>query len=535
MNRRLSAVIALAFGITWSVALTGILNMPLTHAGVQDAVYYVDRNNPAASDSNPGTEALPWRTIQKAANTVSPGDTVYVKTGIYDERVTINRDGSPAAKIAFKALPRRSVQVLHGFNVSADAIRIEGFDITHNLGGWLNGGIWIAGHDIEIVDNYIHNVPGAGIQPSWAGDVWRNVYIANNYIYGCNKGLEVSGDNWLVENNEIERLIQPSGGYDADYMRFFGANHIIRRNYMHGTRPEEIGNSHTDCFQTFSDNNSSAHNILIEYNQCLDFAHQVFMMGGNGASHSNITIRYNVFQGFTAWGVCAQNIQDLYVYNNTWVGLGTGDPASYHGVGFRFGSTGTVKNNIFVKSLSSYWRDAESSYVSGHNLIFECRDDPNPGSPTDFLDTDPLFTTPADILGPDGIPWTADDGLQLQAGSPAVAGGEGGTFIGAYAFVPSLVLQGRGADAMIHLAWTVNATLPTSSTWHITYGSQAGTAYLPITDIISPTRAYTLTGLTNYAWYTVTLNAMLDSVPILTDTVRVMPTDRFVYLPLVLR
>jgi hypothetical protein len=34
-------------------------------------------------------------------------------------------------------------------------------------------------------------------------------------------------------------------------------------------------------------------------------------------------------------------------------------------------------------------------------------------------------------------------------------------------------------------------------------------------------------------WYTVTLNAMLNSTPFLTDTIELMPTDRFVYLPIV--
>jgi len=87
----------------------------------------------------------------------------------------------------------------------------------------------------------------------------------------------------------------------------------------------------------------------------------------------------------------------------------------------------------------------------------------------------------------------------------------------------------------IYLTWKVNVTLPTTSTWRIDYGSQTGTAYLPITDIISPMRAYTLTGLTNYAWYTVTLHAMLGETSWLSDTVWAMPTDRFVYLPLVLR
>ena len=105
-------------------------------------------------------------------------------------------------------------------------------------------------------------------------------------------------------------------------------------------------------------------------------------------------------------------------------------------------------------------------------------------------------------------------------------------------YVPSPVLlhlDGIPANQAIHLAWTVNTTLLVTATWCISYGSQTGTAYLPIAGIISPTRVYTLTGLTNYVWYTVTLNAMLDSTPFLTDTVRVMPTDRFIYLPLVLK
>jgi len=97
-----------------------------------------------------------------------------------------------------------------------------------------------------------------------------------------------------------------------------------------------------------------------------------------------------------------------------------------------------------------------------------------------------------------------------------------------------LVLSGTPADQSIHLTWTVDVTLPVTSTWQIVYDGPTGDQPSPISGIISPTRAYTLTGLTNYTWYTVTLNGMLDSTPFLTDTVRVMPTDIFVYLPVVL-
>jgi hypothetical protein len=49
------------------------------------------------------------------------------------------------------------------------------------------------------------------------------------------------------------------------------------------------------------------------------------------------------------------------------------------------------------------------------------------------------------------------------------------------------------------------------------------------------TRSYTLTGLTNYTTYDITLNAMLADTAVLTGTVSIMPTDIFVHLPAIYR
>jgi hypothetical protein len=94
-------------------------------------------------------------------------------------------------------------------------------------------------------------------------------------------------------------------------------------------------------------------------------------------------------------------------------------------------------------------------------------------------------------------------------------------------------LRGRPADRAVYLDWEVLSGLPVTSTWRIAYTGLPGAQASPVTGLGSPTRAYTLTGLTNYTWYTVTLSAMVNVMPIMTGTLRVMPTDRFVYLPLV--
>ena len=124
------------------------------------------------------------------------------------------------------------------------------------------------------------------------------------------------------------------------------------------------------------------------------------------------------------------------------------------------------------------------------------------------------------------LTWTLNQGISLAYEGAAPD-------LGAYEFLPAVMLMGSPANQSIYLHWTINITPPITSTWRIAYYSQ--TVPITINNIISPTRAYTLTSLTNYAWYTVTLNAMLDSTPFLTDSIVLMPTDRLVYLPLVQR
>jgi hypothetical protein len=160
----------------------------------------------------------------------------------------------------------------------------------------------------------------------------------------------------------------------------------------------------------------------------------------------------------------------------------------------------------------------------------------DPGDfPDDLVNVNPLFAAPA-----------ADD-YHIQADSPAIDAGmnvgvttdlEGthrpqgsGYDIGAYEFTPALELWGVPANQTILLGWSVNQTLPITATWTISYTGPPGNQPSPITGLSESTRAYTLTGVTNYSPYKFTLNAMLSGTPILTDTVTVMPSDTLIYLP----
>ena len=68
------------------------------------ATYYVRKNgsdaNTAGQAQNPATA---WLTIDKAANNVAAGDTVYVGAGTYRESVTMDTSGSSGSQITFVA------------------------------------------------------------------------------------------------------------------------------------------------------------------------------------------------------------------------------------------------------------------------------------------------------------------------------------------------------------------------------------------------------------------------------------------------
>jgi hypothetical protein len=149
--------------------LGGFLALPLAAAD-----FYV---SPTGNNGNPGSLASPWRTIQHAAGTVPAGSTVFLRGGIYSEKVEIYVSGNAIdGPIVFKAYPGEE-PVLDGTGLSFDPVnsnalitiydqsylRIEGLTLrnlktaTRYL---VPIGILVENesHHIELVDNVIHDI-----------------------------------------------------------------------------------------------------------------------------------------------------------------------------------------------------------------------------------------------------------------------------------------------------------------------------------------------------------------------------------------
>ena len=434
--------------VRWSPFCLVVLSAILLNARpARASVYVVDQAAPGAADTNAGTEESPFKTIQRAADAARPGDTVCVMAGRYDERVKVKTSGAEGQPITFQAMPRRSA-IVNGFDLSASHIRVAGFEITAEKP---DTAVQLGGSYCEVLDNYIHDMmEGVGSTGEYSAVTHNR--IAYNKVYHSEFGFILSGNDWMVENNEVCRLwmYAPGRQYDdCDYSRFFGQGCVERYNYYHGSIPKEIKTAHVDCIQTFLNNGGMAKDLVFEYNTCFDF-HQGCMV--ESAPHigsvRNWTFRGNIYSTNGAprfvrggWGLDICQTLDVTIENCTISSVNW----SCIGLRGKESTNGQIRNNILC--------DAERAVVDGdrdfthanpvmeYNLTFlQTKDWPLAGE-TNINNKDPMFV---DANRRD---------FRLKKGSPAIGAGKGGVTIGAMEYPNVYYVDPRHPAAADEPAW----------------------------------------------------------------------------------
>lgn len=105
-KRRLLSIILIA---VFLISLLPVA-LPVTKAMALDETPTLWVDGTLGDDTTgDGTEANPYRTIQKASDMTVPGDTVMIKPGTYFERIIITKTGTPEAPITYKATERQGV------------------------------------------------------------------------------------------------------------------------------------------------------------------------------------------------------------------------------------------------------------------------------------------------------------------------------------------------------------------------------------------------------------------------------------------
>lgn len=324
-----------------------LLVLAVMTSSLSAATYYV---SPTGSDSNPGSQELPWKTIQKAAQVAKAGDTVIVLPGTYQEAVDITAaSGQPGQPIIFRA--QGEVILLGDWNVGTYSvprhyITISGFHFR-------DAGMTLRG-DFNVVENCVFEGPAGGLGISWhptADPPSANVIVRGNQfrdfgqVVVMNTGAKTT--NVIIENNTWENI-------EGDVLRLFGQGHVFRNNVVRGLT--ETG-FHADIFQVYDNNNEPSLDMLIEKNQFLDSTGSLCMVLNRGASAiGNWEWRNNLIVNVA--GVCQIAAPYFKFYNNTFVNSGTNTAGPillrYYGDSeYAFAHDTIIKNNIFV-GCSSY-------------------------------------------------------------------------------------------------------------------------------------------------------------------------------------
>ena len=183
-----------AAGCGLALALALAAGACLVASAAAAATYHVD---PSGDDAGAGSAASPWRTVQHAADSVVPGDTVVVHPGVYVESVLIATSGTAGAPVVFRGEPGAILECpdpeasLSAFAVASGVghVVVEGFTAR---GGYHETILLRAdAHDIVLRDLDLHE-NRTGIWVAGAHDVVvEGCSIRDNTVHG----LRVLGDS----------------------------------------------------------------------------------------------------------------------------------------------------------------------------------------------------------------------------------------------------------------------------------------------------------------------------------------------------
>jgi len=419
----------------------------ITSSIVWSKIYYVDKNNPLANNANSGTEASPWLTIQHAVDMVNAGDAVYIRGGIYYERVMLTGSNGIEGKsgneidgyITYAGYPGESI-ILDGrsFNWGAafvsgkyaigsrvvNYIRIK--DLTaRNYQGYGRGISFennqenpknsIGSHHIIIENVTICGNGNAGIwieggDESVRGDS-HHIIVRNCHVYNNgNHGIKFDGDVPGVINREhihdsiIEDCVVYNNGLSSEgigihvstgHYDIIVRNNTVYNNKRQGIAAHEVRDSIYENNDVYSNGQGpevqdegiviwTSYNMTIRGNIIHDNQGNGIEIWNDLQGKSTPTIENNIIYNNNKGGLSlSSEINNAKIYHNT-IALNKGAGLYIHYSGFGH----EIKNNIFYKNNTQI-SSTSNNNTFNYNLYYP--DVSFNGKDDYFISTDPLF------------------------------------------------------------------------------------------------------------------------------------------------
>lgn len=307
------------------------------------ATYYVDTNSSsAADDGSHGSESLPWKTLQYAADNVEAGDMVLVKDGNY-VGFQISTSGTGSEPITFKSVNKLGAVITQRNPITAHGINVEGGDYV-------------------VIDGFkVVSMPSRGIRVVTArGVVVKNCEISGSAVQNILTGYapEIKIINNISYGALLEHGIYVSNGVEGDDYP------VIRGNVVYNNNTNGI-QINADCYSQDSPNDGIISKAIIEDN---------IVFGNNAKGLSLISMQDSIVQNNViydnggAGGIhltdepgCGDPSDNNIVVNNTIVENDT------YGIQITDEATGNIIfNNIAI--ASALFRTIMEDGASGNHI-----------------------------------------------------------------------------------------------------------------------------------------------------------------------
>ena len=152
--------------------------------------YYVAPSSSGGSDSNAGTFAAPFETLQYAINQLSAGDILYIREGTYRETITIDEDGTSGNLITIQ-------------NYNNEVVTIDGtVDVTGTWStyGSVSGAYQLTSYSTDITQLFVDDEPMVNAR-------WPNAQFYDDSIFSHSTWAQ--GDEGDDDNpNSVEGSLQ---------------------------------------------------------------------------------------------------------------------------------------------------------------------------------------------------------------------------------------------------------------------------------------------------------------------------------------
>lgn len=351
-----------------------------TEAQVDGTQLYVAPNG---NDANPGTQAQPLRTIQRAIDRAVAGTTVFLRQGTYHEIVKIDQSGTTAQPIVLAAFqgerpvidgqytlpdsppvrwnntinPPRSFNYDAMLRIKGSHIIVRGIEITRSAGR----GIVVGGRDhnsrstnVTIEDCSVHDVRNSPIQMQ---------HVTNSVVQRCNI---YHGSDYAIHDRSTSEMNWPSMLMVSDASHVIFRGNTIRENWGEGVSANEDSTDITIEDNTIYDNMGQqlyvhrSRGVIIQRNLIYHSNNPNFRRGGDPSG----CIALNNESDFAA----SITVEEVDVRHNVVVGcrrnmaLWSSDQTHLpiHDV--------RIVNNTFVNAFSNTARGAVNFSINANNL-----------------------------------------------------------------------------------------------------------------------------------------------------------------------